>query len=114
MKRVAEVRGRGGAGHLVGRNGCSPQGSRRCVLPAAEHIACSTAPSVPSGFWQRSPAAFWPVEQRWGGKTALAQVCSGRNGGSVDFQEEGKPPGTFCLGKDLLIVPRIVVPQLIF
>lgn len=52
-----------------------------------------------------------------GGIAALAQVSWERNGlpgGSEDLQEEGKPPGTFCLGKDLLIVPRIVVPQLIF
>lgn len=32
-------------------------------LRGAEHIACSTAPSVPSGFWQRSPAAFLLIEQ---------------------------------------------------
>lgn len=52
-----------------------------------------------------------------GGIAALAQVCWERNRlprGSEDLQEEGKPPGTFRLGKDLLIVPRIVVPQLIF
>lgn len=78
------------------------------ILPAARLLPC------PADFGRGLQQPFGRWSSDGGEKQHWLRCAQGETGGSVDLQEEGKPPGTFCLGKDLLIVPRIVVPQLIF